>query len=377
VTTNDAASARFEALDACDARTAPADPYDALLARLRAGHVPFTVLWELTHACNLRCVMCYNVPQPEPELTTAERLAVLEQLAAAGTLRLTLTGGEPLLRRDFFAIATRARELGCALDLKTNATLITPTIADRIAALDPVQVDISLLGATPATSDAIMGGRDTLPAILQGVRLLRDRRVRVKLNTLLLDWNLAERQAMFDMARDLGVYYEQTFKISPSDAGADIASTRQLSMDQMIETLMADPTPYTPLSPTADRRTCQVGLASCLISPYGIVYPCIELRIPAGDLRRQRFSEVWADAAILRELRSSHFFGNLTDCRTCPLSAYCEGRCAGLAWKEHGDLYGGNTLACRHAQARFAQQHPCRPIPNTPFQTRHRERSSA
>ncbi|MBM4459728.1 MAG: radical SAM protein [Chloroflexi bacterium] len=355
----------------------PPDPYDALLGRLRREHVPFTVLWELTHACNLRCVMCYNVPQPEPELTTAERLDVLEQLAAAGTLRLTLTGGEPLMRRDFFAIATRARKLGCALDLKTNATLITPAIADRIAALDPVQVDVSLLGATPATSDAIMDGRNTLPVILQGVRLLRERRVRVKLNTLLLDWNLAERQAMFDMARDLGVYCEQTFKVSPSDVGADIASTRQLSMDQMIEALMADPTSFTPLSPTTDRRTCQVGLASCLISPYGIVYPCIELRIPAGDLRRQRFSEIWAAAAIFRELRSRHLFGNLTDCPACPLSAYCEGRCAGLAWKEHGDLYGGHTLACRHAQARFAQQRPHEPIPNPVFQMRRRDRSSA
>ncbi len=43
-----------------------ADPYDALLARLRQEHVPFTVLWELTHTCNLDCVMCYNAPRPSP-----------------------------------------------------------------------------------------------------------------------------------------------------------------------------------------------------------------------------------------------------------------------------------------------------------------------
>ena len=124
------------------------DLYDALQARLKREHVPFTVLWELTHVCNLDCVMCYNVPQPEPELTTAECLDILEQLAAAGTLRLTLTGGEILTRRDFFIIAERARALGFALDLKTNGTLITPERADRLAALHPMQVDISLLGAT-------------------------------------------------------------------------------------------------------------------------------------------------------------------------------------------------------------------------------------
>ena len=112
--------------DACGERAEPGDPLEALLARLKREHVPFSVLWELTHVCNLDCVMCYNVRQDQPELTTAECLDILEQLAAAGTLRLTLTGGEILSRRDFFVIAERARALGFALDLKTNGTLITP-----------------------------------------------------------------------------------------------------------------------------------------------------------------------------------------------------------------------------------------------------------
>ncbi len=359
--------------DACGERAIPADPYDVLLARLRAKHVPFTVLWELTHRCNLACVMCYNVARAEPELTTAECLDVLAQLAAAGALRLIFTGGEILTRRDFFALAGRARELGFALDLKTNGTLLIPETADRIAALAPVQVDISLLSATSETSDAVMGGRDTLRRIVRGVRLLQERGVRVKLNTLLLDWNIAERQAMFDMAVELGVYYEQTFKISPTDEGRAKASEHQLSTAQMTHLFLADRTPFVPQSAAASRRTCQVGLASCLISPYGVVYPCNELRIPAGRLageRRQRFSHIWADAPILHQLRSQHTFANLADCRVCPISAYCEGRCAGLAWKEAGDPYAAHSLACQHAQARYAEQHPGLPVPETPVQAR-------
>ena len=335
------------------------------------------MLWELTHACNLACVMCYNVAQPEPELTTAERLELLAQLAASGALRLTFTGGEILTRRDFFTIAGRARELGFALDLKTNGTLLTAETADRIAGLDPVQVDVSLLAATTATSDAIMGGRDTLRRILRGVRLLQDRGVRVKLNTLLLDLNLAERQAMLDMAQGFGVYYEQTFKISPNDDGRLKAARYQLSTAQMTAVLVADRTPFTPAPPTASRRTCQVGLASCLISPYGVVYPCNELRIPAGRLtgaRCQSFSDIWAHAPILRQLRAQHTFANLPECRVCSIAAYCEGRCAGLAWKESGDPYAGHLLACQHAQARYAEQHPDIPAPETPVQARLRGR---
>ena len=333
--------------DACGQPGGQGDAYDALRVRLSREHVPFSALLELTHVCNLDCVMCYNVPLGEPELSTAEWLDVLEQLAAAGALRLTLSGGEILARRDFFTIAERARLLGFALNLKTNGTLITEAAADRLAALDPVQVDISLLGATDATFDAVAGSRHTLSRVLRGVRLLQERGVRVKLNTLLLNLNLAERQQMVDLAQELGVVYEQVLKISADDNGQDRASQHQLSRQQMVSAYQADRTPFELAVRQAASRTCQVGLTSCVISPYGEVYPCIELRVLAGRLtgvHRQPFAEIWRTAPVLQDLRSRHTYGNLPECQVCPINRYCEGRCAGLAWKEHGDPYGGHSL---------------------------------
>jgi len=368
--TVDSAAPLDRGFPACGAVTEARDPYEALLSRLGHEYVPFTVLWELTHVCNLNCIMCYNVPLKQPELSTAECHAILEQLAEAGTLRLILTGGEILSRRDFFAIAGRARELGFALDLKTNATLITPAIADRLAELAPVQVDVSLLGATPETFDAVSGARHSLERVLRGVRLLQERGVRVKLNTLLLDLNMHERVQMLDLAQNLGVYYEQVLKVSPADDGSNVAGLHQLSLAQMSDAFVADQTPFTPTQPGSAARTCGVGLSSCLISPYGVVYPCIELRIPAGDLRRQSFREIWTTAPILQRLRTNHTWANLPECRVCSLNTYCEGRCAGIAWKEHGDLYGGHLTACQQAQARYAQVNPGQPIPETPLQAK-------
>ncbi len=354
----------------------PADAYEALLGRLKREAVPYSVLWELTHTCNFRCVMCYNEPLAEPELTTAECFDILEQLAGAGTLRLTLTGGEILARRDFFDIATLARRLGFALDLKTNGSLITPEVADRIAALAPVQVDISLLGATPETFDAVAGVPHSLARVLRGVGLLQERGVRVKLNTLLLALNVAERAAMVDLALQLGVYCEQVFKVSPTDSGRSKGEEHQLSLAEMTDVLVADNTPFIPRALEPGSRTCSVGLSSALISPYGVVFPCVELRIPAGRLREQRFADIWAEAPIFRQLRAQHTRQNLPECRVCPIARYCEGRCSGLAWKEHGDLYGGHTLACRHAQARFRQQHGGAAAPETPLQARLRSRAA-
>lgn len=138
----------------------------------------------------------------------------------------------------------------------------------------------------------------------------------------------------------------------------------------MVGLYQADRTPFEPAVRQAASRTCQVGLSSCLISPYGEVYPCNELRISAGSVRRQLFSEIWASAAIFQELRSRHTYGNLPECQVCPINRYCEGRCSGLAWKEHGDLYGGHSLACQQAQARFEQQHPGQRAPQTPLRAR-------
>ena len=354
--------------DACGQPGGQGDAYDALRVRLSREHVPFSALLELTHVCNLDCVMCYNVPLGEPELSTVEWLDVLEQLAVAGALRLTLSGGEILARRDFFTIAERARLLGFALNLKTNGTLITEAAADRLAALDPVQVDISLLGATEATFDAVAGSRHTLRRVLRGVRLLQERGVRVKLNTLLLSLNLAERQQMVDLAQELGVVYEQVLKISADDNGQDRASQHQLSRQQMVGLYQADRTPFEPAVRHFASRTCKVGLSSCVISPYGEVFPCVELRMLAGNVRSQPFAEIWRTAPVLQDLRSRHTYGNLPECQVCPINRYCEGRCAGLAWKEHGDPYGGHSLACQQAQARYEQQHPGQRAPQTPVQ---------
>ncbi len=356
--------------DACGEVSAPSDPFEALLARLQNEAVPFSATWEMTHVCNLACVMCYNVPLAEPELSTVEGLDLLEQLAEAGVLRITLTGGEILTRRDFFILAERARALGFALNLKTNGTLITESIADRLAALDPLQVTISLLGATDATFDAVAGSQRTLTRVLRGVQNLQMRGVHVKLNSLLLNLNLAEREEMLRLAMDLGVSYEQFFKVSAGDDGRATAMQHQLSRQEMRAVLAADETPLVARMTGPTARTCKVGLSSCLISPYGEVFPCVELRTLAGHLRRHSFADIWANAPILQQLRARHTLANLPECLVCPINTYCEGRCAGLAWKEHGDPYGGHSLACQQAQARYEQQNPGQQAPSTPLQTR-------
>src|SRR5580704_13336325 len=101
--------------------------YLDMFVRAQRKNVPITALVELTHACNLRCEHCYLDLLSDATigaLSTAEWKRVFGELARAGCLFLTLSGGEMLTRRDWFELACHARELGFALRLFTNAVLI-------------------------------------------------------------------------------------------------------------------------------------------------------------------------------------------------------------------------------------------------------------
>ncbi len=131
--------------------------------RLVNLRVPISGTLELTHRCNLGCVHCYlgsrqdRQHSAEREMTTDEVLSVLDQVAAAGCLNLVLSGGEPLLRRDFAEIYRHARGLGLVVTVFSNATLVTEELVDLFRDYPPYAVDISVYGATPATYEKVTG----------------------------------------------------------------------------------------------------------------------------------------------------------------------------------------------------------------------------
>ena len=109
------------------------NPYQEMIARRWKAASPHSALFELTFVCNHACSFCYNCPTGERELETEQVFEVLRKIADFGVLFLTFSGGEPLCRKDFFAIAAEARRLHFAIRVYTNGYLIDEAVAERLA----------------------------------------------------------------------------------------------------------------------------------------------------------------------------------------------------------------------------------------------------
>lgn len=337
--------------------------YQQLVARAQQSRRLFSVHWEMTYRCNERCTHCYLdvLPAHAPatgELSTEECLDILDQLAEEGVLNLTLSGGEILVRSDFFQIAEYARRKGFALILYSNGILIKPAVADRIAHLHPVRVELSIYGARPETHDRITLRPRSFELTTRACRLLVARGVRVTLKAPLMHENVRQLHEMRALAASLGADFKYDITITPKDSGGLSPLVHRLTEDDLLW-LFRETMDEKALRMWRNKlaqefgpahRFCGIALSSLLIDPYGDVYPCIQTRIPVGNLRRQTVREIWRDSSAWDRL-GRLTLENLSVCDSCDLKPFCL-RCHGLALVEDGDLYACASVCRREASLR-------------------------
>ncbi len=159
------------------------------------------VIWNLIRRCNLTCLHCYSISADidfPGELSTEEVFRVMDDLKAFRVPALILSGGEPLLRRDIFQIAERAKALGFYVALSTNGTLIDETLARRIADAGFGYVGISLDGLEQ-THDRFRRKQGAFGKSLAALRALRDLDVKVGVRFTLTEDNAADFEPLLDL----------------------------------------------------------------------------------------------------------------------------------------------------------------------------------
>jgi AdoMet-dependent heme synthase len=315
--------------------------------------VPLGVHLDITYRCNERCVHCYLEHDDHGEMTTAEIKNVLDQLADAGTFFLTLSGGEVLMRRDFFDILEYARRLLFNVKIKTNGVMIREAEARRMRALGVEQVQISIYSRRPQVHDAITKLPGSLRRSIEAIRFLSSQGLKVTIANVLMTANLGEHAEVQALAEELGVAYTLDPTITPKiDGDTSILNLRipgselnevfhNKNLVGNVEEFCAPPP--RPGDDVMEGFPCSAGHTAAYITPYGDVFPCVQFPLPSGNVRRQRFIEIWRHSPELNDVRSIRA-RDLPVCSTCRHVGTCT-RCPGLAYME-GSMRGPSTADC-------------------------------
>jgi AdoMet-dependent heme synthase len=328
-------------------------------AKAQALNVPLSVQLDLTYRCNERCVHCYLDHEDHGEMTTAEIKHLLDEMADAGVFILTLSGGEIFVRKDFFEILEHARSLMFCVKLKTNAVLIHESDAKRIKDLNVESVQISIYSHRPEVHDAITLIPGSLKRSIDGIRFLKAQGLKVIIANVLMQQNMADYTGVHALAAELGVECTLDPTVtpmmdgnrSPLNLGVDVDVLRQVFRD---EALVGNSDEFCAIPPQAgqddlDVTPCSAGHTACYVSPYGEVFPCVQFPLPTGNVRQQRFIDIWRDSDRMNEVRAIRL-KDLTTCTSCTHVSTCT-RCPGLAYLE-GSMRGPSTQDCEKSFAR-------------------------
>lgn len=321
----------------------PAKPYlSGIASRARRLRHPEGATIELTYGCNLRCVHCYNPThraQPR-ELSTSEVCSILDQMADLGVLRITFSGGEPLIRPDIGDILRHTRRHGFLIQLLTNATRLTLSFVDTLERNGVAEVVVSVYGASAATYERMTGLAGSFPQFLRGLSSLEGRPFAVTVRMPVTTINVGDVDVCQTLAQAHGFKFQYCLDIHPRTDGALMPLQYRLPPDQKAELdrrkLGDELAAWIPDSCSPDEPfiSCACGHTRFAVTPYGEMNLCVAFPMPKYDLRTGTVRAGWE---VLKQTVDEARPGDHYECPSCPVSRYCrQGRSD--AWLETGDM---------------------------------------
>ncbi|RVW01485.1 mycofactocin radical SAM maturase [Rhodococcus spongiicola] len=359
---------------------------------------PICLTWELTYACNLSCVHCLSSSgRRDPrELSTEQCKAIIDELQRMQVFYVNIGGGEPTVRTDFWELVDYATSHQVGVKFSTNGVRIDKKVAERLAASDYVDVQISLDGATAEVNDAVRGPGSFAMATRALENLSEAGFQDAKISVVVTRENVSQLDEFKALADKYGATLRIT-RLRPSGRGADVWDDLHPTQEQQRElydwlvangegVLTGDS--FFHLSAYGDAlpglNLCGAGRVVCLIDPIGDVYACpfaIHEQFLAGNIVADGgFQRVWQHSELFRDLRSPQTGGA---CSKCDHYDSCRGGCMAAKFftglpmdgpdPECVQGYGASALEAERTVPKSSQDHsrtgqrrtPRAPVPLT------------
>ena len=358
--------------------------------KLKNRRIPLDFTLELTARCNNDCTHCYiNLPAGDldarrKELTLAEITDIARQAKDLGTLWCLVSGGEPLLRPDFFDIYMALKKQGLLISLFTNACLVTEEHIKFFKKYPPRDIEVTVYGVTETTYERVTRRPGSFAAFQKGLDLLLKSGLKIRLKTMALRSNMHELEAISAFCREQA---NTSFRFDPHlhlrydrdpNRNKEIISER-LTPQEVVAIEQADTARSLALEKNCDYFIfhesegelcnhlfrCGVGMTSFAVSYDGIFRPCADLWHPdcIYDLRTGSLVEAWSELIPrVRELTSSNELWKAT-CRKCNIPNLCI-ECPAHADLETGLLDGETPYFCHvaHARAKALEEKRLKPV---------------
>ncbi|MEM3708723.1 MAG: radical SAM protein [Nitrososphaerales archaeon] len=352
------------------------------IQRPQTTAAPFLVVWNFTKQCNLKCKHCYENAELKPmpdELTTEEAKKAIEDFISAGVVFLSFSGGEPLVREDFFEVAKYAAEREFYVSVASNGTLINEKVAKKMKDIGIQYVEISLDGFKN-THDEFRGISGAWERAVEGIKNCVKVGLDTCVATTITHYNLKEIPKFLEfIENELHVKRFIAFNFIPICRGKEIINqdltpkereelleflySKLIDKDCKLDVFSTAPqyavTSYKfafgPLIAThftnkavmemLRGRTksltefiggCGAGRLYCGMEPNGDIEPCVFIPIKLGNIREQSLVKIWRESKILKQIRNRELFKG---CGECEYKYVCGG-CRARAYAYFNDLQG-------------------------------------
>lgn len=333
---------------------------------------------ELTARCNNDCSHCYiNLPAfdkeaKKKELTLAQISNIADQAVELGALWCLITGGEPLLREDFFDVYMTLKEKGLLVSVFTNACLVTQKHAELFKKYPPRDIEVTVYGVTKETYEKISRKSGSFDAFMRGLDILMGTGISIRFKTMALKSNLHELQKIAEFCRKRTKDY---FRFDPQlhlrfdrNAGRNkLIKAERLSPEEVVAVEKADDERFGALKKGCDKLIfsqaeghicdhlfhCGAGNGSFNLSYDGYFRLCSSLWHPDTiyDLNNGTLREAWEKfVPKVRDMRSKNK-EFLKKCRKCNIINLCLW-CPAHAYLETGEMDAVVDFFCTIAHAR-------------------------
>lgn len=332
-------------------------------------NAPFLVVWDFTHMCNLKCSHCYQDARAvlDGELDTVESKRLIDELADAGVVVIAFSGGEALMRKDFYEIASHAKKKNMYVALASNGTMITREVARELSDAGVDYIEISIDGKDAFHHDAMRGISGAFDRTVRGIRNCVDAGIYTCIATTVTSDNYDQVAEIHKLSEDLGARRLMLFNFIPTGRGVgivdkDISPCQRedllkflLKMDLdggHIETLStapqiarvavederkkAVPIGHFHMGEGLSGKTraladfiggCGAGRLYCSVEPKGDIQPCVFMPITLGNIREKSFLEIWHDSPVLAGLRNRSLLeGHCGECENKLICGGCRAR---------------------------------------------------